>query len=165
MYLRPSRVILFSAIILLLKCPLYVSAQNVQRERLQPDFSAGFQLPSREVMGPGGAERWDKPAVSRWRQEGGTETAPFGWTPRRQAPPGDRTPLLRFKQKTEQGAPGVLRRWRSAADVQERGQAKQGGRGGGLEVDASLPEVRAPLDLRGGQGAVLKGRPVAPNLP
>jgi hypothetical protein len=69
---------------------------------------------------------------------------------------------LRLKQTDDQGGSTVLRRWRLDGDAQDSGMAKQG------EDDVSAGELtpaRVPADLRGGFGAVLKGRPVAPAEP
>lgn len=161
-------VTLLVAILLLLASPMGILAQpSPTRERLQPDFSAGFQLPNRDTSLP--KEGRDKKPPSNWRQFRDGESANTGWASRSKEKGGERSGMLRLQQRGAQGTSAVLRRWAMDPDSQESGTISPvDGKETAIAADDGgkpLPAARVPADLRGGYGAVLKGRPVAPEQP
>jgi hypothetical protein len=160
----PCLPILLSACFLL--SPMYASAQGwPEPDRLQPDFSGGFHRPSSEKNGAKAGPQKQRP-INSWRQMGDGQAAGSGWAPGNAAKPAERAPLLRFPQE-EQDAPTILRRWRPDPLEQDLGTASIGRskEGSSEAVEQSLPGPRVPADPRGGYGAVLQGRPVAPVSP
>jgi hypothetical protein len=160
----PCLPLLLSAWLLL--SPMYISAQGwPEPDRLQPDFSGGFHRPSSEKKGADAQLQKQRP-LNSWRQMADGQAAGSGWAPGNAAKSAERSPLLRFPREG-QDTPTILRRWRPDALAQDLGAASPGGRNGGSSVAAEqpLPETRAPADPRGGYGAVLQGRPVAPVSP
>jgi hypothetical protein len=149
---------------LLFFIPMGSAAQRLQ-EKVQPDLSGGFQLPSRDrAVGLPPTGR-NQPAANNWRQFETQGSAKTDWTARMSEKGGDRSPLLRFKPPGEQGASSVLRRWPADAVVQGSSSGPRIEEGKEGMVGESPPAQRGPADLRGGHGAVLKGRPVAPDRP
>lgn len=147
MRLYPS-VVTCAAVFVLLN-PLNVFAQKV-RERLQPDFSAGFQRPDRAEANADKADSEDNPAITRWQQNGDEP----------------QSSLRRFNQKGGDDAiADPLRRWRVDRQGQGTNISGVSGRDGHEKPGELIPARRRPLDLRGGYGAVLQGRPVVTDRP